>query len=57
MDTRANKLNDIAKAQLHIYLPRSNIIRTDPKVRSSRLGADLISHRRGIGCLRTNVPA
>jgi len=54
--TRANKLNDTAKAQLHIYLLRSNIVRTDPKVRSSRLGADFIS-RRGIGCLRTNVPA
>lgn len=48
---------DIARAQLHIYLPRSNIARTDPKVRSSRLGADVISRRRGIGCLRTNVPA
>lgn len=47
---------DIAKAQLHIYLARSNIISQSKSTIIAPRGRSYLAHR-GIGCLRTNVPA
>jgi len=56
--TRANKLSAILRKHNCIFISLAEYHRIrSAKVRWSGLRADLISRHRGIGCLRTNVPA